>query len=149
MARDFGRPINRIILHCTASTLTATPEAIQRYWREQLGWRNPGYHYLIDHRGGRHILAHLSQVTNGVRGRNWDSCHISTIGGRDYDNRTDAQKRELIQLITELRSDQILGNIPIYGHNDFTSLKECPNYNVAEWLLSVGIDPMQFELQKH
>jgi len=133
--KDFGRPIVRIILHCTASSQQATVEQIKSYWRNVLKWNQVGYHYLIDTQGGRHILAHLSEVTNGVYGYNYNSCHISFIGGKGgVDNRTPAQKAEMKRLIQELRSDSILGPIPVFGHNDFTNKKLCPSFDVAKWL---------------
>lgn len=150
--KDFGRPIVRIVLHCTASSLSATPEAILHYWRTALGWRNPGYHYLIDSQGRRHIIAHLSQTVNGVRGHNWNSCHVATIGGKHKDDRTNAQKAELVRLINELRGDDILGPVPVVGHRDLSPdldgngiitpdewVKKCPHYNVEDWLRGVGI----------
>lgn len=139
MPRDFGRPIRRIVLHTTATPLKATVESILDYWKDVLGWRQVGYHYLIDYKGGRNILAKLSEVTNGVHGYNKDSVHISTIGGLYMDDRTPAQKAELIKLIKELRSDDILGNVPIVGHTDLNPKKACPRYDVKTWLKSVGL----------
>lgn len=92
MPRDFGRPINRIVIHCTATSKDATVQAILDYWKNKLGWKNPGYHYIIGVHGERHILQHLSKTTNGVKGYNWDSVHISWIGGAERDDKpTDAQ----------------------------------------------------------
>jgi N-acetyl-anhydromuramyl-L-alanine amidase AmpD len=146
--RDFGRPINRIVLHCTASSTTASVDDIKKYWRDVKGWRNFGYHYLIGRNGERHILSHLSEVTNGVRGYNWDSCHISYIGGRNgVDNRTPAQKSAMKKLIKELRSPAILGPLPVVGHRDLSPdrdgngiitseeyTKLCPSFDTATWL---------------
>jgi N-acetyl-anhydromuramyl-L-alanine amidase AmpD len=148
MARNFGRPIKRIILHCTSTSQNATVEAIKRYWRDVLGWiRAGGYHYIIGVNGERHILHHLSQVTNGVYGFNKTSVHIAYIGGKYGDDRTPAQKREMKKLIQELRSDKILGPIPVYGHRDMYGdtnrdgiidsrdwKKLCPNFDVETWL---------------
>lgn len=161
MARNFGRPIVRIILHTTQTSLGAKPDAIRRFWftpraNAKTGATKPyipdvqggagfkraeGYHYMIDAEGRRHIRHHLSEVTNGVRGYNWNSVHISTIGGAKGDDRTPAQIAELIKLINELRSDEILGMIPVRGHSDFAA-KDCPWYSASEWCRSVGIDPL-------
>lgn len=151
--RYFGRPINRIVIHCTATTQNATVEAIKAYWRTVLGWSNVGYHYIIGVNGERYILSHLSKPTNGVRGYNWDSVHISYIGGKDgVDDRTDAQKKEMEALIRELRGDDILGPVPVVGHRDLSPdlngdgiitpneyIKLCPSFEVSEWLAEVGI----------
>ena len=146
--RDFGRPINRIVVHCTATTQNATVDAIKAYWRNSLGWRNFGYHYIIGVNGERHILSHLSKPTNGVRGYNWDSVHIAYIGGKGgVDDRTEPQKQEMFNLIKELRTDAILGQVPVFGHRDLFPdlngdgiiderdwLKLCPSFDVKTWL---------------
>ena len=153
MARDFGRPIHRIVIHCTATSKTATVDAIQNYWKKNLGWKNPGYHYIIGIHGERHILQHLSKTTNGVKGYNWDSVHISWIGGAaKTDTPTQAQWDQLLKLVTELRSESILGPVPVVGHRDLSPdkdgdgvvephewLKRCPSFDVAEWLKNAGI----------
>lgn len=150
--KDFGRRIDRIVLHCTASRRDATVDEILHYWKAIKRWRNPGYHYLIDEMGRRHILQHLSKPTNGVKGFNWNSVHISYIGGRQgIDDRTSAQKVQMEKLLLELCSDSILGPVPIMGHRDLSPdidgngiitpdewTKLCPSFDVAEWLQ--GID---------
>mgnify|MGYP000843468091 CR=1 FL=1 len=40
------RKITHIFVHCTATLPTATVESIQQGWRS-IGWKNPGYHYII------------------------------------------------------------------------------------------------------
>ena len=88
MPINFGRPINRIVVHCTATSQSATVDGILNYWKNTLGWKNPGYHYIIGINGERNIISNLRLPTNGVRGYNWDSVHISYIGGRYGDDRT-------------------------------------------------------------
>lgn len=153
MARDFNRPIQQIVLHATATSQSATVEAIKNYWKNVLGWKSVGYHYLIGVNGERNILAHLSQVVNGVRGYNWNSVHIAYIGGKGgVDDRTQPQKQEMLNLIKELRSDSILGRIPVLGHRDLSPdlngdgiitpneyIKLCPSFEVKDWLKEVGI----------
>lgn len=41
------RPIKYIVIHCTATPQTPTVAGIQNYWRKQLGWKNPGYHFIV------------------------------------------------------------------------------------------------------
>ena len=91
------RPIKYIAIHCTATQPTATVAAIQRHWKDQLGWKSPGYHLLIEPNGTIHRLLDFNGVANGVRGYNKESVHISYIGGitkegSPIDNRTEAQK---------------------------------------------------------
>ncbi|WPC14746.1 N-acetylmuramoyl-L-alanine amidase [Riemerella anatipestifer] len=62
------RTIKYIVLHCTATSQTTTIESIKRFWREKLGWKNVGYHYIIKPDGEIVQLADLNTITNGVKG---------------------------------------------------------------------------------
>jgi N-acetylmuramoyl-L-alanine amidase len=150
---EFGRPIHNIVLHCTATSQNATPEQIVNYWRNVLKWKQVGYHYMIDPQGRRHILAPIREVTNGVKGYNWNSIHISYIGGKDGDDRTDAQKKEMEALIKELIGPTVLNYRPnIIGHRDLSPdlnnngiiephewVKLCPQFNVVDWLKEINL----------
>lgn len=138
------RHIQYIVLHCTATPQTTTVESIQRYWKQNLGWKSPGYHYLIGVNGERHILSPIQKPTNGVRGYNANSIHISYIGGIDEkgkakDTRTCEQKEEMERLLRELL--RILPCRPeIKGHRDFEGVrKECPSFEVSEWLKEINL----------
>jgi N-acetylmuramoyl-L-alanine amidase len=137
------RNIEYIVLHCTACPQTATVKSIQSFWRNNLGWRNPGYHYLIEANGNTHNLLPISLVSNGVAGYNHNSIHISYIGGVDrqnkpLDNRTPQQIAEMIRLIKELKV--LFPKAKIKGHRDFPKVaKACPSFDTAAWLKSVGI----------
>jgi N-acetylmuramoyl-L-alanine amidase len=131
------RRISNIVVHCSATPLNTTIESIRRYWRNNLGWRNVGYHIIIKADGTWERLADDSQVTNGVAGHNSNSIHICTIGGRTRDDRTEAQKQALLVLLREYRNKY--PNARILGHRDFPRVaKACPQYDVEEWLKSVG-----------
>ena len=138
------RDIDYIVLHCTATSPAATVESIKRYWRESLKWKSPGYHYIIDPKGKRHVLESILKPTNGVRGYNDRSIHVSYIGGIDSngkakDTRTAAQKRETECLLRELL--EILPCRPdILGHRDFPGVnKDCPSFDVQKWLKEIGL----------
>lgn len=129
------RAIKFIAIHCTASQPNATPEAILRYWRNHLGWKNPGYHLLIDVKGVVHRLLPFDQVSNGVRGFNNHTINISYIGGitkegRPIDNRTAAQKKALLECINEAIEWSENKNLIIQGHRDFPNQnKACPCFD--------------------
>ena len=76
------REIKYIVLHCTATSKDATVENIKKYWKERLGWKNVGYHFIIKPNGKIEKLAGINTITNGVRGFNDRSIHISYIGGK-------------------------------------------------------------------
>ena len=138
------REIKYIVLHCTATHQSATIEAIQNYWREVLKWKNPGYHWLIKPNGVGIQLHPIAIPSNGVAGFNKHSIHISYIGGIDkfgnaVDNRTNAQKQTMMDLIIRLRKQFPFAEIR--GHRDFPGVsKDCPSFDVKEWCVCVGID---------
>ena len=127
------RDIKYIVFHCTATGQDATVEGILRYWKERLGWKNPGYHFLIEPNGEVHQLQPLSKPSNGVRGYNKNSIHISYIGGKDEDDRTVeqvvAQKALLKSLLAHYPKAEYL------GHRDFPNVsKSCPRFNAKDIL---------------
>lgn len=133
------REIKYIVLHCTATQPHATVESIQRYWRENLKWKSPGYHYIIPANGGVKQLAPEEAVTNGVAGFNQVSINVSYVGGVDLDGktpkdtRTPEQLEAMIRLVKKLRVKY--PNAVIRGHRDFPRVKKaCPSFEVKEWI---------------
>jgi|GEM_PF-147245 len=137
------RTIKYIVLHCTATPQNTTIESIQRYWRVNLGWKNPGYHFIIKPNGEAVQLLPIENIANGVAGYNTPSIHISYIGGVDaagkpLDNRTPEQKQTQIALIKKFK--QQFPNAVVRGHRDFPNVhKACPSFDVRTWLQSVGL----------
>ena len=141
------RKIDYIVIHCTGTPISAKVEAIQNYWRNTLKWRSAGYHVLIEENGTRHYLQPFDKPTNGVRGFNQNSIHISYIGGVDaigkaIDNRTEAQKAGILIAIREAMEYAVKGGGKpiIQGHRDFEGVgKDCPSYNAKaeySWITS-------------
>ncbi|SFO04497.1 N-acetylmuramoyl-L-alanine amidase [Paenimyroides ummariense] len=130
------RTIKYIAVHCTATKQNATVEAIRNYWKRNLGWKQPGYHIIVKPNGDHERLALDETVCNGVKGYNRESIHVSYIGGIDdngkaLDNRTEAQKRTLLQIICGLKAKY--PNAIIQGHRDFPNVaKDCPSFNAKE-----------------
>ncbi len=132
------RVISNIVIHCTATDQKAKVSAIQKYWRDKLGWTNPGYHYIVDSDGNVENLLDVDEIANGVRGHNHDSIHIAYIGGvdndgRPMDNKTKHQEVAILKLLLALVRDYPFAEIK--GHRDFSGVKKaCPSFDVAEWL---------------
>lgn len=135
------RTIKRIILHCTASPQTQTVQEILNYWKYHNGWNDPGYHFLIEADGTVHNLLPVEKVSNGARGYNSTSIHISYIGGVDenkqpIDNRTDAQIQSMIVLVARLKLTFV--DALVIGHRDLTNVKKkCPSFDARDWLKSI------------
>ena len=133
---NINRNIKYLVVHCTATGVDATAQGISNYWKNRMGWRNPGYHILFHHTGGFTVMADFDIVCNGVRGYNSNSIHISYIGGIDsnrkaLDNRSDSQKRLIEVALRELRKK--LPNAIIQGHRDFPKVsKACPSFDAIK-----------------
>lgn len=138
------RKITHIVLHCTATPQAATVKSIQRYWKEELKWDSPGYHFILLPDGTVVNLWPIDKPSNGVKGHNARSIHISYIGGVDsknnaIDNRTDSQIAAQIALIKKYKA--MFPNAEVVGHRDFPGVtKECPSFDARAWWKSVGLD---------
>ena len=130
------RQIKYIAVHCTATPQTATVSSIQNYWKNVLKWKMPGYHFIIKPDGEVVQLLEIEKVSNGVKGFNSVSINISYIGGVDaqnkpIDNRTEAQKKALLDLLKKLKKQ--FPKAIIQGHRDFPEVKKaCPSFEAKE-----------------
>lgn len=137
------RNVKYIVIHCTATQPSATVESIQNYWRNNLGWKSPGYHYILPANGGTKQLLPEDKVANGVAGYNDVSVHLSYIGGVDstgkpLDTRTAGQLQAMKVLVKTLKAKY--PNAIIQGHRDFPKVaKACPSFDVNAWLEKEGI----------
>lgn len=138
------RTITHIFVHCTATLPTATVESIQQGWRN-IGWKNPGYHYIIKADGTIVSLQPEDKASNGVKGYNAHAIHVAYIGGlrmlngtKIYeDTRTLEQIMSLPLILRELRGRYpkavILGHRSIWG--EYTPEKwhkQCPCFNALK-----------------
>ena len=129
-----------IVVHCTANRAGSTLRMadIDRYHRS-LGWRGCGYHYVIPIDGTIEQGRRESQVGAHCKNHNSHSIGVAYVGGlaadgkTPCDTRTDAQKRALVRLLSELhkRYPKAL----IVGHCDLDPRKPyCPGFNVRDVL---------------
>lgn len=139
------RRLTEIIVHCTATrptwmgnNTTAEKVAEVRRWHAQdRGWRDIGYHFLIDRNG---TIAHgrpLEQTGSHVRNRNTGTIGVALVGGHGSsaddkfaENFTPAQDSALRGLIDRLRAQH--GTLALSGHNQWAA-KACPGFNVPAW----------------
>ena len=130
------RKIKYIAVHCTATPQTTSIDSIKNYWKTNLGWKMPGYHYIIKPDGEAVNLLSVDQVSNGVKGFNSQTINISYIGGVDelekpIDNRTEAQKATLLNLLKLFKTR--FPKAIIQGHRDFPNVKKaCPSFNAKK-----------------
>ena len=128
------RKVDKIIIHCSATPegKDFTAQQIDQ-WHRQRGFSCIGYHFVIYRDGSIHKGRPIEQVGAHTTGQNANSIGICYIGGcaadgkTPKDTRTEAQKKSLVRLITELR--RRFPNVSIHGHNEFAA-KACPSFNV-------------------
>lgn len=142
-----------ITVHCSATlpSFDITIETIRR-WHKAKGWRDIGYHYVIDVFGAVHRGRNVTETGAHVAGHNKDNIGICLIGGVDAngkatDNFTSDQKHALRMLIRDLASTYKIVDDNIKGHRDWSPdlngdgyiqaserIKECPCFDVREFL---------------
>ncbi|MDE6860945.1 MAG: N-acetylmuramoyl-L-alanine amidase [Duncaniella sp.] len=136
------RKIERIFVHCSAGNQSNTAKEIVDYHlrptsRGGRGWKNPGYHYIIE-ADGKIVNTHPEEkVSNGVYGYNSTAINVCYVGGVDtskpglppLDNRTPAQKASLLSLLRMLKKKY--PEAKIHGHRDFAA-KACPSFDATK-----------------
>lgn len=138
------RKIERIFVHCTASSQKTTVSGILAEFRQK-GWRYPGYHYLVSPDGTVTQLLDEKLVSNGVKGFNATSINVAYIGGirkenrkiLPVDNRTPEQKAALRELLAKLHfkypEARIMGHRSIWGEDHPERWKKaCPCFNAVD-----------------
>jgi|SRR5699024_9234295 len=130
------RNINKIIVHCSA-TPEGRPHTLADFRRWHVdgnGWKDVGYHFIVDIDGTIYSARPLNVVGAHTSGHNEESIGVCYVGGVDADmkpkdTRTAEQKESLDQLLTYLAYSF---NAPISGHNDYTNAKACPSFKAKE-----------------
>ena len=135
------RNIQFIVIHCTGASQNQTIAAIKSFWKNVKGWKNVGYHKIIEADGKVTELATSDMITNGVAGHNSKSYHICYIGGQGgKDNRTENQKKSLLSEV--IKAKKMFPRAIVVGHRDLSPdlnrdgivtpnewTKECPSFN--------------------
>ena len=140
------RPLNEIIVHATATrpdwwatrTTAQKVAEVKRWHVEDRGWKDIGYHFLIDRDGKVMAGRPLQTVGAHTQGHNTGTIGISLFGGHGSaatdafaENYTPEQDKALRDLIAHLRA-----NYPsiakVSGHNQYAA-KACPGFNVPTW----------------
>lgn len=115
------------------------------------GWSKAGYTDIIHTNGGIERLVDNNEddnvdsweITNGAAGFNSISRHVAYVGGLDEsgkyskDTRTTGQYRALKKYVYDfLRTNP---DAKIVGHNQLNRGKDCPCFNVPDWLRFIGV----------
>jgi len=149
------RTLTEIIIHCTATrpdwsvkrTTTQKVAEVRRWHVEERGWKDIGYHYLIDRNGFVAKGRPLEQVGAHTQGKNTNTVGIALFGGHGSasndkfaDNYTPEQDKALRALIAQLRADYPAIKV-VSGHNQYAA-KACPGFNVPTWYAAKQPQPV-------
>lgn len=127
------RPIDEIIVHCsdTEAGKDFKADDIRRWHIKGNGWKDIGYHFVIDIDGTVECGRPVSMVGAHCADHNATTIGICYVGGKDHgehaDTRTDAQKRSLQSLIAVLKSC-FPAISKVSGHKDYAK-RDCPCFD--------------------
>lgn len=132
------RKIDKLIIHCSATPhhMDIGVEQIDN-WHRMRGWSQIGYHFVIRRDGTLEHGRPVKKMGAHVKGYNRYSIGICLVGGVNADmkaenNFTWAQWRRIEQFARLFKVEY--PKATIHGHNEFTKYKECPSFDVQEWL---------------
>ncbi len=141
--------ITEIILHCADTRpdwmeghpLVEKVAEIRRWHVQQRGWRDIGYHWVIDRDGAVAPGRAETEIGAHVEGHNRGTIGICLIGGYGANaddqfesNFTPAQAAAVMRLIGEIKRRTAIQKVS--GHNDYAA-KACPGFQVKS-LFSLG-----------
>ena len=134
--KSITRPIDHIIVHCTATKADNDFHAQDiNDWHRAKSWRGIGYHYVVDIDGQLEVGREISVAGAHCKAPNINATSIGIVyvGGLDSegnpaDTRTPAQKATLRTLITALKS--IWPKAEVSGHRDWAN-KDCPCFDAT------------------
>lgn len=146
-----------LVLHCTATPEGSPVTSGQiREWHTKpvsqggRGWKQVGYTDMIHPDGTVERLVSNNEdskvdpweVTNGASGYNSMSRHVVYVGGlasngkTPKDTRTPEQRKAMEKYVKDFH--RRFPNVRIIGHREVAA-KDCPSFDVQEWLKSIGI----------
>lgn len=140
------RKVDLLIIHCsdTYAKMDIDAAEIRRWHTKERGWADIGYHFVIKRDGtvetGRDTDKDgdiYEEVGAHVAGWNKNSIGICMVGGKGEDgkaenNFTGKQFASLETLLRVIKADY--PRATIHGHREFQAGKQCPSFDVQEWL---------------
>lgn len=121
------RPVDKIILHCSASDDPKQTAAMIDSWHKARGFSKIGYHYFIRLDGTIERGRGLDEVGAHAEGHNKTSIGICLAGLTKFNN---AQFDSLRQVLRQLKL--IYPRATVHGHREFSS-KTCPVFDYSSF----------------
>lgn len=153
--RHTTRKIKLLVIHCadTPASMDIGAAEIRRWHTDPppkgRGWSDIGYHFVIRRSGelelGRDTDGDgdiFEEVGSHVAGYNTNSVGVCMVGGKGKDgkaenNFTPEQFKTLETLCRFMKADY--PTITIHGHREFNPEKQCPSFDVQEFLKRVKV----------
>jgi len=133
------RKINYLVLHCSATPegKDIKTETIKKWHVKGNGWKDIGYHYVIELDGTVKDGRPVEQVGAHCKNHNSNSIGICYVGGVDdkgnpKDTRTKEQKESMFLLVYQLLNLYNLSLGDVYCHNQFAN-KACPSFKIGQF----------------
>ena len=135
MGKPAARPIEKIILHCTATREghDYTVDQVREWHVHDRNFADIGYHYLIRLDGTVEEGRPLDKIGAHCTGQNAHSIGIVYVGGLDADGnpkdtRTPSQRNAMRSLVDYLKRKY---NASVHGHYEFAN-KLCPSFRIED-----------------
>ena len=136
--------VTRITLHHTAELPSMHSrsdlelvKAVQGFHRNERGWADIGYHYLIGRDGtvfeGRDLKI---QGAHAGGGNNVENLGICAIGDFSHALPPQAQLEEIEHFLRDQQRIHVVPNEQLFGHRDFKPT-ECPGSPLYAWLVEL------------
>lgn len=129
---------NKITIHCS-DTPNGKPVDIEvlRRAHKMKGWKDIGYHFVINVDGTVQEGRPLTDMGAHVQGHNQDNIGVCLIG---RDRFTGLQFIALRTLLGELSGEFVIPLWEVYGHEELDKAgKVCPNIRAANLALYVAL----------
>ena len=122
------RPIQKIILHCSASDLRRHDNI---EWVDTLhtsfGWDGIGYHFFLNKKGAIYVGRPIHKIPAATKGHNKTSIAICVSGLKNFNEK---QMDSLKKLCLNLVVTHGITHENIHGHNEFNQHKSCPVFSI-------------------
>jgi N-acetyl-anhydromuramyl-L-alanine amidase AmpD len=110
---------------------------VRRWHVQDRGWKDIGYHFLIDRAGTLAEGRPIDQVGAHTAGHNTGTIGVCLFGGfgsaatdNFFDNFTQEQDKALRDVLKTLSSTYPIKKVS--GHNEYAA-KACPSFSVTKW----------------
>lgn len=137
------REITHVVFHCTGGAISQTRGQVMAEFKRK-GWKNPGYHLLVDKWGTPHRLLSDDKVANGAKGYNSHSIHIAWTGGRNKEDIRTPYQILALEALARMYHKKF-PNAKFCGHRDLSPdlnkngeiepcewVKRCPMFDVKK-----------------